>query len=41
MVENNLITIDQLLSLKKNGDNKLLNIPSSIQYLQIGYKIFK
>ncbi|KAM9970014.1 hypothetical protein ACTFIR_001852 [Dictyostelium discoideum] len=41
-VEDNLITIDQLLlSLKKNGDNKLLNIPSSIQYLQIGYKIFK
>ncbi|KAM9987977.1 hypothetical protein ACTFIZ_003335 [Dictyostelium cf. discoideum] len=40
--ENNLITLDQLLlSLKKNDDNKLLNIPSSIQYLQIGYKIFK
>ncbi|KAM9995664.1 hypothetical protein ACTFIY_001853 [Dictyostelium cf. discoideum] len=41
-VDNNLITIDQLLlSLKKNSDNKLLNIPSSIKYLQIGYKIFK
>ncbi|KAM9974510.1 hypothetical protein ACTFIW_007964 [Dictyostelium discoideum] len=44
LIENeidNCLTIDQLLLLINNCKNKPLNIPSSIQYLQIDDRIFK
>ncbi|KAM9987976.1 hypothetical protein ACTFIZ_003334 [Dictyostelium cf. discoideum] len=44
LIENeidNCLTIDQLLLLINKCQNKLLNIPSSIQYLQIDNRIFK
>ncbi|KAM9995662.1 hypothetical protein ACTFIY_001851 [Dictyostelium cf. discoideum] len=44
LIENeidNCLTIDQLLLLLNKSKNKPLNIPSSIQYLQIDKRIFK